>query len=131
MRDDSMKYKLNEMNIDAVFKEVNAYLVRRKTENRDRVHIKLSVEELLPDYMNAFGSDAEFTVDYGGGLSKSRIRLTVPGAALDPFASTESDSEDDQLLANVLLRRGQRPKWKYARDINTITYTPAKKSIPE
>lgn len=126
-----MKYKLNELNIDAVSKEVNAYLVRRKTEDKDRVHTKLSVEEVLLDYMSAFGSDAEFTVDYGGGLSKSKIRLTVPGAALDPFASAEAASEDEQLLANVLSRMGQRPKWHYARGANTITYTPAKKSAPE
>ena len=126
-----MKYKLNEMNIDAVSKEVNAYLVRRRMEDRDRVHTKLSVEEVLLDYMSAFGSDAEFMVDYGGGLSKNKIRLTVPGAALDPFASTESGSDDERLLANVLSRMGQRPKWKYARGINTITYTPTKKSIPE
>lgn len=90
-----MKYKLNEMNIDAVSKEVNAYLVRRKTEDKDRVHTKLSVEEVLLDYMSAFGSDAEFTVDYGGGLSKSKIRLTVPGVPLDPFALTEAASEDE------------------------------------
>lgn len=126
-----MKYKLNEMNIDAVSKEANAFLIKRKTEDRGRVHTKLSIEEVLLDYMSGFGSDAEFAVEYGGGLSKSKIRLTVPGAPLDPFASTEAASEDELLLANVLSRIGQRPKWKYERGVNTITYAPAKKSLPE
>lgn len=74
-----MKYKLNEQNIDAVSKEVNAYLIKKKTQDKDRVHTKLSIEEALLEYMSAFGSDAEFNVDYGGVLSKSKIRLTVPG----------------------------------------------------
>ena len=30
-----MKYKLNEMNIDAVSKEANAFLIKRKTEEED------------------------------------------------------------------------------------------------
>ena len=42
-----MKYKLNEMNIDAVSKEVDAYRARRKMENKDRVKTRLAVEEAL------------------------------------------------------------------------------------
>ena len=103
-----MKYKLNEANIDAVCKEANAFLTKRNTEPRDRTHTKLSIEEVLLDYMDIFGSDAEFTVDYGGGLSKSRIRLTVPGKPVDPFSLNESASEDENLLADVLSRMGQR-----------------------
>ena len=32
---------------------------------------------------------------------------------------------------NILLRIGQRPKWKYARGVNTIIYTLEKRSIPD
>jgi Na+/H+-dicarboxylate symporter len=123
-----MRYKLDASNIDAVSKEVNAYLAQRNTEDKDRVHTKLSVEEVLLDYMGTFGSDAEFTLEYDGGLSRSRIRLMVPGEPLDPFALTETNSEDGLYLASVLSAMGQRPKWKYIRGVNTITYTPAKKS---
>jgi len=126
-----MKYKLNELNIDAVSKEVDAYLARRKMENKDRVKTRLAVEEALLNYMSAFGSEVEFTVDYGGGLSKSQILLAVPGAPLDPFASTGTASEDELLLANILSRMGQRPKWQYARGVNRITYTLSKKSTPD
>ncbi len=126
-----MKYKLNERNIDAVSKEASAYLVKRKTEPKALTHTKLSIEEVLLDYLDAFGSDAEFTVDYGGGLFRNRIRLTVPGKALDPFASTEADSDDELFLSNVLSRMGQYRKWNYVRGVNTITYTPAKKSLPD
>lgn len=126
-----MKYRLNETNIDAVCKEADAFLKKRNTEPRDRIQTKLSIEDVLLYYRSAFGSDAEFTVDYGGGFFKSKIRLTVPGNPADPFNLTATASEDDQLLANVLSRIGQRPKWSYVRGANTITYTPAKKSAPD
>ena len=58
-----MKYKLNELNIDAVSKEVDACLARRKTEHKDRVKTRLAVEEALLNYMSAFGSKADFMVD--------------------------------------------------------------------
>ena len=126
-----MKYKLNESNIDAVCKEADAFLIRSRTEPKDRTHTRLSIEEVLLDYMDAFGSDVEFSVDYSGGIFKSRVRLSVPGEPADPFSIRAADPEDEQLLANVLSRMGQRPKWQYARGVNTITYTPAKKSAPD
>ncbi len=126
-----MKYKLNERNIDTVCKEANAYLVSRKTNPKDLVHTKLSMEEVLLTYLDAFGNEAEFSVDYGGGLTKNKIRLTVPGASLDPFASTEADSDDELFMSNVLSRMGQYRKWNYVRGVNTVTFTPTKKSLPD
>lgn len=126
-----MKYTLNERNIDTVCTEASAFLVRRKTNSKDLILTKLSIEEVLLTYLSAFGSDVQFSVDYGGGLTKSKIRLTVPGPSLDPFASKEAVSDEELLLSNVLSRMGQYPRWKYARGINTIIFTPAKKSLPD
>ena len=126
-----MKYKLNEASIDAVCMEVDAFLIKRNTELRDRTRTRLSIEEVLLDYMGILGKDAEFMLEYGGGLAKSRIRLTVPGKPVDPFSLTESASEDDRLLADLLSKMRQRPKWHYARGVNTIIYSPVKKRIPE
>lgn len=78
------------------------------------------------NYMSVFGRDAEFTMDYGGGISKNKIRLMVSGNPIDPFNLTENASDEEQGLANILSRIGQRPKWKYARGVNTIIYTLAK-----
>ena len=40
-----MKHKLDECNIDAVCKEADAFLARKKTEPKDRIHTKLSREK--------------------------------------------------------------------------------------
>lgn len=52
-----MKYKLNEINIDAVCQEADAFL-KKKTESKDRIHTRLSIEEVLLNYMSAFGREA-------------------------------------------------------------------------
>ena len=126
-----MKYKLNEVNIDAACKEVNAYLLKKKTISKERIQTTLSIEEILLNYMDVFGKDTEFALDFGGGLSKTKIRLTVPGALVNPFPSIGDSSDEEQFLSNLLTRMGQRPKWKYARGTNTILYTPARKSLPD
>ncbi len=54
------------------------------------------------NYMSVFGRDAEFTMDYGGGISKSKIRLMVSGNPIDPFNLTENASDEEQGLANIL-----------------------------
>ena len=83
------------------------------------------------NYLDLFGKDAEFTLDFGGGLSKAKIRLTVPGEMVNPFRSSGDTSDEEQFLTNLLTRMGQRPKWKYVRGTNTILYTPARKSLPD
>ena len=105
-----MKYTLNKRNIDTVCKEAYAFLVRRKTNSKDLILTKLSIEEVLLTYLSAFGSDVQFSVDYGGGLTKSKIRLTVPGTSLVPFASKEAASDEELLLSNMLSRMGQYPR---------------------
>jgi Na+/H+-dicarboxylate symporter len=126
-----MRYKLNETNINAVCEEADAYLVKRKTESKERIRTKISIEETLLNYMSVLGTDAEFAVDFGGGLSKSKIRLTVPGESVDPFSLTGSASDEDQFMMETLIRMGQLPKWKYVRGANTILFTLSKKSISD
>jgi len=58
MEKNKMKYKLNEFNIDAVCQEADAFLKKGKTESKDRIHTRLSIEEVLLNYMSAFGREA-------------------------------------------------------------------------
>lgn len=126
-----MKYKLNEVNIDVACEQVDSYFVKKKMDPKDRIRTKFSIEEILLNYMSKFGNDREFTVDFGGGLSRNKIRLTVPGEAVNPFNQTGSVLDEDQFMMDVLIRMGQLPKWKYVRGANVIMFTPMKKDIPD
>lgn len=126
-----MKYKLNEINIDAVCEKADEYLVKKKTEPKDRIRTKLSIEEILLNYMGVFGNEAEFSIDFGGGFARNKIRLTVPGESLDPFNKKGVVSDEDRFMMDVLTRMGQRPKWRYVRGANTITFTPVIKRVPD
>jgi hypothetical protein len=126
-----MRYQLNEINIDAACEAADEFLVSKKTNSRDRIRTKLSIEEVLLNYMSIFGADAEFSMDFGGGFSKNRIRLTVPGRSVDPFNPTGTASDEDRLMENALTRMGMHPRWKYVRGANTVIFTLAKKALPE
>ena len=80
-----MRYKLNETDINAACEAADAYLVKKKVQSKDRIHTKLSIEEILLNYKGIIGTDAGFAMDFGGGISKNRIRLTVLGSSADPF----------------------------------------------
>ena len=126
-----MRYKLNETDINAACEAADAYLVKKKVQSKDRIHTKLSIEEILLNYKGIIGTDAGFAMDFGGGISKNRIRLTVPGSSADPFNLTGTVSDEDQIMVNALTRMGQHPRWKYVRGVNTIMITVAKKGLPE
>lgn len=125
------RVKLNEINIDAACNEADAYLESKKAERSERLRTRLALEEILLQYKSAFGSDAEFTVDYSGGIAKCRIRLTVPGEQLDPLASSDDGSDEEQFMRNALTRMGQLPKWKYKRGANVISFSAEKKNLPD
>ena len=125
-----MKYKLNEININAACEAADAYLVKKKTKSEDRIRTKLSIEEVLINYKDVFGTETEFALDFGGGL-KNRIRLTVPGRPVDPFNAAGTAVDEDQFMVKVLTRTGQLPRWKYVRGFNSVQFILAKKSIPE
>ena len=126
-----MNYKLNEISIDAACEAADEFLVSKKTNSRDRIRTKLSIEEVLLNYMSIFGTDAEFSMDFGDGFSKNRIRLTVPGRSVDPFNPTGTASDEDRLMENALTRMGMHPRWKYLRGANTVIITLTKKALPE
>ena len=123
--------RLDEINIASACEEADAYLEKRKTEPGERIRTKLSLEEILLKYQSVFGRDAGFTVEFSGGLAKSRIRLTVPGEQYDPLESSEADPDEEQFMRGVLTRMGRLPKWKYKRGANIITFNPEKKSMPD
>ena len=112
-----MNYKLNEISIDAACEAADEFLVSKKTSSRDRIRTKLSIEEILLNYKGIIGTDAGFAMDFGGGISKNRIRLTVPGSSADPFNLTGTVSDEDQIMVNALTRMGQHPRWKYVRGL--------------
>ena len=116
-----MRLKLTEANINRTCEEAEQFLRGRNTVSKDRIRTTLSLEETLLKYKNKFGSDADYVADFGGGLGRNRIRLSVPGEALDPFAADDSDEE--RFMYGMLVRMGKLPKWKYRHGVNTVEFT--------
>ena len=58
-----MLLALTNENISRVCTEADAGLARRRVESKERIRVRLSLEEVLLHYQTAFGSDAEFSLD--------------------------------------------------------------------
>ena len=74
-------------------------------------------------YQNLLGTDEEFVINIGSGLGRNRIRLSVPGQEYDPYASTDSFSDEDEFIRNALNQMGKLPRWRYRRGVNEVLFT--------
>ena len=122
-----MTFALTNENIDRVCTEADAFLAGRRVESKERIRVRLNLEEVLLHYQTAFGSDAEFSLDQSG----TRLRLRVRGPSLDPFASSERLSDEDVMLRDTLSRMGRRPYWQYRNGVNEVLFRAKRKRLPD
>ena len=125
-----MTATLTNENINIACEEAEAFITGRKVATKEMLRVKLSMEEVLLTYQKALGPDAEFILDTGSGLGRTKLRLTVPGAMLDPFMSSGS-SDEDAFMRDTLIRMGQMPRWRYKRGRNEVLFTLEKARSPE
>lgn len=126
-----MRALLTNENIERACEEIESFLAKRGVERKERLRIRLGAEEALLNYQKAFGAEAEFRLDEGSSFGRGQIRLTVPGASFDPYASSELSSEEDALMQSVLIRMGKLPRWHFRRGENVVLFTSEKKRTPE
>ena len=125
-----MRTTLTNENIDRACEAAEAYGIQQKVSSKDNLRVRLNVEEVLLAYQNALGPDAEFILDTGTGFGGRKIRLTIPGASVDPFVS-DSSTDEDRFMRDAMIRMGQLPRWRYKRNRNEVLFTLEKKKQPE
>ncbi len=126
-----MKSTLSLQAINHAVEEADQFLKGKRAAAKDVIRIKMGIEEALLTYQNKMGEDAEFSMDMGISFGKKRIRLDIPGAMIDPFISTELNSEEDDFMRQTLVRMGELPRWQYHHGSNRILFTLYKTRRPE
>ena len=111
---------LSEANIDAASQMISDFLVDRNIPSKDALRIRLSAEEVLLQYLNAFGG-SNFTLRTSKRFRTYRIELTVTGNSMDPFAASEE--EESAFARHLLAGFGLAPVWRYKNGRNIITFT--------
>lgn len=119
-------YIFSNSQIDQACQQVEKALVAYGVERREALRIKLTFEEILLEYQNKFGEDAQFFVRCVRRFSAIRIEVTVPGAAFDPL---DKAAEDVSVMQELLAGLGLAPTWGYKKGKNSIVLLAKKKPL--
>ena len=126
-----MRASLTNENVDQACEEIERFLTKRGVERKERLRIKLGAEEALMTYQKAFGAETEFRLDEGGAFGRAKLRLTIPGASLDPYETAGLRSEEDSLMQSAMIRMGKLPRWRFRHGANEVLFASEKSGAPE
>ena len=126
-----MRQKLTNDNINKAREEAGTFLEGQGCATKEILAVTLSLEEVLLSYQRQLGTGAEFIMDTGSRFGRSRIRITVPGEETDPYADSDSFSDEDVFIRNALNQMGKLPRWSYSRGANEVLFTTDRKKMPE
>ena len=120
------KYIFSNAQINTACQQVEKALLTYGVERREALRLKLTLEEVLLEYQNAFGEDAPFQVRCISRFSAIRVEVTVPGESFDPMDKTE---EDASVMRELLAGLGLAPAWSYRNGKNNIVLFSKKKPL--
>lgn len=121
---------LTREEISLACEQADAFMRDNGVDSKARIRIRIQLEEALLCFMEKLGSETEFSLRMGKRFGSIKLRLSVPGAMLDPFAEYESADEEDY-LRKILTRMGQLPVWRYSHGRNVVLITPPRKRLPD
>ncbi len=120
-----MDFSLDNASIVAINDELESFLVAGKAEEKNRLRIQLTAEEILLKYQERFGEGIRTGVRCIRRLGRMRIELSFDSERFNPF---EEDGEEEGIVLHSLLTSmGAAPLWQYRNGRNIITFTPRKK----
>lgn len=109
---------LNNKTIASTLSEIQDWLHQESIEDKNILHISLSIEELLLRWQDYFGENKEFTLTLAHRFKQPYMLLTLKGEEYDPTVSVE---EDIDWSNRVLSQLGLAPTYSYRRGTNRLT----------
>ncbi len=120
------KYKLIPESVDLVSEDVNGFLTALKTQKRNVLRTRLTVEEILLSMMDKFPSDKEFTYIRSKSIGKPFISISYSGEVFNPLEKDDDDEFGD-FSSSLIQSNDYVPSYNYDKGVNTITIRLAKK----
>ncbi len=122
------KYTFDNENIDNAVSEVVDFLKKSKINDKDILRTRLTLEEILLDYADRFGTAAEFSIKCVTRFKRPRVELSVAGDAVDPF---EKDDDENGILHRMLSNMGIAPVWQYKNRCNIVVFLLKKSAMSQ
>lgn len=120
------KFNLSNRDITQMCGEVEAYLKTTDIASKEQIRIVFAMEEVLLQYQTQFGQGHGCVLRYGKELGRTRISMSLSGEGFNPFA-TDDDTENSQILRNLLNNMGLEPTWQYSGGRNVVFWVLPKK----
>lgn len=125
----SQTFTLRATDIDAFSDWLQQQMDTLPMERRNRLRVRLILEELLLRLQEHFGEEAGFTATVEGVPSQKLVRLELAGAAYNPLR--EENTELGDWNSSLLTAIGLHPKYSYSFGRNTLRLTlPTKQMNP-
>lgn len=113
------RYTLSGTNIDALSETLQEMLASIGTEKREIIRVRLLTEELLLNWQERFGEEAELTLSTGRRFGQYQISLTLQGAPCNPLTERE---ENESWYGRLTADLGLTPVWSYDNGTNCVMF---------
>ena len=119
-------YKLVPATIDLVSEKLQSFLNELKAPKKNIIASRLTVEEVLLDFMTYFGEDTQVTYTESNFFGKPYISVSVAGAPFNPL-----DKDGDDTFGNwssaLIANSDYTPSYSFDKGVNTVTMRFSKK----
>ena len=125
---DKKEYYLTPENIDEVSEDFQEFLKKLGAPKKNIIGSRLTVEEVLLDFMDRFGSDTKFTYIKSNLFRKPYVSISVEGEIFNPLEQ-EDDEEFGNWASTYIQITDYTPSYSYHKGVNTISMRFPKKSL--
>ncbi|MCQ2547801.1 MAG: dicarboxylate/amino acid:cation symporter [Clostridia bacterium] len=119
-------YTLTNENIDIISEEFFAYLSEEEIDKRQKMEMRLSLEEVLLNFQAEFGEEKQVFVEKKKLFGKKILQVQLKGYEYNPFEN-EADGEK-MILHNLFDQMDQAPHYSYSNGFNKVQISLPKKN---
>lgn len=117
---ESFTYDLSASAIDEMAEKIDMYLTALKMESKNRLRIRLSMEEILLRMRDEFGDNNTCVLQMGTHFIRPCLMLEMEGAPFDPTVQHGEDEEFSEWSNRMLENMGLYPQYSYTNGKNQV-----------
>lgn len=117
---EQIQFQFTASSIDEVADKIDGYLTGLKLERRNRLRIRLSMEEILLQWRDHFGEETACSLKFATRFGRPQITLEVEGDSFDPLSQEGGTEEFGGWSNRLLADLGLYPLYSYTDGKNQI-----------
>lgn len=114
------EYKLTGSSIDEISEKTDNYLQNLKMENKNRIRVRLSIEEMLLEWRDHFGEETVCKMAFIKKFGRPCLLLEIEGNEFDPTSSGNNEEETGKWGGRLLGSMGLYPMYSYSKGKNQV-----------